>query len=189
VVSRGAGGARVATVPCGARGPRAGSSWTPRGPRTTICRHRGRAPYGTRARRPHTLSRSADRRSATVGSVRACAVTPLADVDGPTRTETNETRIETTEDQLRARCSTPLQLETRLGCWSIDESWLQRRGWISQRMSRDGHLFGTCQLVTGADRSWPVPNVYRDVRMEPAPVGSLSQRASRRSRAVKIWTG
>jgi len=45
VVSRGAGGARVATVPCGARGPRAGSPWTPLGPRATICRHRGRVLY------------------------------------------------------------------------------------------------------------------------------------------------
>src|SRR4051794_18135975 len=38
VVSRGAGGARGATVLCGARGPRAGSPWMPRAPRTTICR-------------------------------------------------------------------------------------------------------------------------------------------------------
>jgi hypothetical protein len=41
-VSRGAAGARGATVQCGARGPRTGSPWTPCGPRTTICRHRGR---------------------------------------------------------------------------------------------------------------------------------------------------
>jgi hypothetical protein len=55
VVSRGAGGARVATVPCGARGPRAGSPWTPGGPGTTICRPRGRAPYS--AHDPADLAR------------------------------------------------------------------------------------------------------------------------------------
>ena len=44
VVSRGAAGARGATVLCGARGPRAGSPWMPPTPRTTICRHRGRSP-------------------------------------------------------------------------------------------------------------------------------------------------
>jgi hypothetical protein len=41
VSSRGAGGARRATVLCGARGPRTGSLWTPSAPRTTICRRRG----------------------------------------------------------------------------------------------------------------------------------------------------
>jgi hypothetical protein len=44
VVSRGAVGARGATVLCGARGPRTGSPWTPPAPRTTICRYRGRSP-------------------------------------------------------------------------------------------------------------------------------------------------
>jgi hypothetical protein len=46
----------------------------------------------------HTLSRSADGRSGTVGGVWACAVAPLADVCGPARTQVNETTTETSED-------------------------------------------------------------------------------------------
>jgi hypothetical protein len=49
-------------------------------------------------RRPPTLSRSADGRSAAVGNVPALATPRLADLCEPTRTKVNETTTETSED-------------------------------------------------------------------------------------------
>jgi hypothetical protein len=46
----------------------------------------------------HTLSRSADGRSATAACVPSWAIAALADVCGPRRTEVNETKTETSED-------------------------------------------------------------------------------------------
>ena len=47
---------------------------------------------------PHTLSRSADGRSAAIASVLTCTVPPPADIHGRIRTWANETMNETNED-------------------------------------------------------------------------------------------
>ena len=74
----GARRARGTTVLCGARGPRTGSPWTPRAPRTTICRHRGRSPAdcapADRSCSGPVIARAGRRRGA--------GVAPACDQDG-----------------------------------------------------------------------------------------------------------